>query len=88
MKNKLLRIGVWILIWVVFSVGFVEYLPQHPHMKYEVLLSPFIIFTALFYLPELAKSPFPLGLVPGIFFWVVVFVLLYFPRSRNLIKSK
>ncbi len=88
MKNKVLRIGVWVLIWIVFSIGFAEYLPQHPHMKYEVLLSPFIVFTALFYLPELVKNPFPLGLVPGVFFWIVIFVLLYFPRNRNRIKPK
>lgn len=92
MKNKLLRIGVWILIWVVFSVGFVDYLPQHAHMPFSVLISPlllpFIWFSALFYPSELAVDPFSLDLVFGALFWVVVFVLLYFPRNRNHIKSK
>ncbi len=87
MKNKLLRIGVWVLIWVVFSVVLVNYLPQHPHVKYEILLSPLILLFALFYPLELITGPFPSELAPGILFWIVVFVLLYFPRTKNKNKS-
>ncbi len=84
MKNKLLRLGVWILIWVVLSVGFVEYLPQDPHMPGSVLISPvlfpFDLFNAFFYPPELE-------LAFGALFWVIVFVLLYYPRNRKRNRS-
>ena len=92
MKNKLLRIGVWVLVWIVFSVGFVDYLPQHAHMPFSVLISPvalpFIWLTALFNPSALATDPFSLDLVFGALFWIVVFLLFYFPRNRNSIKSK
>jgi len=90
MKNKLLRIGVWILIWIVFSVGFVEYLPQHAHMPLSVLISPILLpliwLTALFNPSALAVDPFSLDIIIGVLFWVVVFLLLYFPRNRNRTK--
>jgi len=85
MINKLLKIGVWILIWIIFSVGFVEYLPQDPHVPISVLISPilfpFDLFNAFFYPPELELSL-------GTLFWIVVFVLLYYPRNRNRPKSE
>ncbi len=89
-NQELLRIGVWVLVWIVFSIGFVEYLPQHVHMPLSVLLSPILLpivrFTTLFYPSALAVDPFSLELVFGIIFWIVVGVLLYFPRNR--IKSE
>lgn len=92
MKRKLVKIGIWILIWVVFSIGFMEYLPQHVHMPLSVLISPlllpFIWFTALFYPSELAVDPFSLDIIFGAVFWIVFFVLLYFPRNQNRTKPK
>jgi len=92
MKNKLLRIGVWILIWVVFSVAFMDYLPQHVHMPLSVLISPIVfpmvLFSTLFYPSSLAVDPFSSDILFGALFWVVVIVLLYFPRNRNRVKPK
>jgi hypothetical protein len=92
MKRKLVKIGIWILIWVVFSIGFMEYLPQHVHMPFSVLISPlllpFIWFTALFYPSELAVDPFSLDIIFGAVFWIVFFVLLYFPRNQNRTKPE
>lgn len=92
MKNKLLRVGLWILIWIIFSVGFVEYLPQDPHMLLSVLISP---ITSLVELVDKLSSPSALAtrifseeFKFGIFFWIVVGVLLYFPRNRDHIKPK
>ncbi len=85
MKKKLLKIGIWIWIWIVFSIGFLDYLPQDPHVPVSVLISPllfpFDLFDAFFYPPELE-------LVFGALFWIVVGILLCFPRNQNHIKSK
>ncbi len=87
MKNKLLRIGVWVLVWVVFSVVFMDYLPQHAHMPLSVLISPIVLpmvlFGALFDFSSLAVDPFSSDILFGALFWIVVIVLLYFPRNRK-----
>ncbi len=92
MKNKLLKIGVWILIWVAFSIGFVDYLPQHVHMPFSVLISPitslFELFDELSYPSELATGIFSEEFIFGVVFWVVFFVLLYLPHNRNRDKPK
>jgi hypothetical protein len=87
MKNKLLRIGVWVLVWIVCSIAFLEYLPQDPHMLLSVLISP---ITSLVELVDKLSSPFALATRVfseefkfGIFFWIVVGVLLYFPRQSK-----
>jgi len=87
MKKKLLRVGIWTLVWIVFSIGFVGYLPQHAHMPLSVLVSPVALpltwLTALFNPSALAIDPFSLDIVIGALFWIVVFALFYFPRNRN-----
>lgn len=81
--NKLLKVIIWIVVWVVLSVVFVDYLPQHPHVKYTILISPFILFVALFNFSEVITGSFPIGLEYSIFFWVIFFILLYFPRAQK-----
>ena len=104
MKNKLLRIGLWILVWIVFNIAFilfiedipynfniiVGYIPYNPHAMLSILMSP---ITSLIELADKLSSPFELAtrifseeFKFGIFFWIVVGILLYFPRNR--IKSK
>ena len=81
--NRLLKVTIWIVVWIILSVIFVDYLPQHPHVKYTILISPFILFVALFNFSEVITGSFPMGLGYSIFFWVVVFILFYFPRTKK-----
>lgn len=86
-NTKLFRVGMWTLLWVAVWAGLVDYLPQHPHIKYVGLLSPFILLTALINPSDLMTGSFPSEVVPGILYWLVFFVLLYFPRRKNRTKA-
>ncbi|VAW56479.1 hypothetical protein MNBD_GAMMA07-599 [hydrothermal vent metagenome] len=85
--EKSLKIVAWIIVWVVFTIGFVEYLPQDGHNILSVLMSPillpFDLFSAVFYRPKLSIDSFHVEMLFGFIFWVVVFLLFYFPRNRN-----
>ncbi len=85
--NKLLKIVIWVVAWVGFSFFFVNYLPQHADNPMSVLISPLVLPMMLSYLvfdpSELAVSPFSLDILFGGVFWIVFFVLLYFPRAQK-----
>jgi len=85
--NKALRILAWATIWVIFSFFFVDYLPQDAHMPYSVLISPitfiFEIFDEISYPSKMATGIFSSEFTFGIFFWVIVILLFYFPRKNN-----
>ncbi len=83
MNKTLRRIGVWWIIWILFSIVFVDYLPQHPHITYQVLISPFLLLLAIFAYPLefLENSSFPTELIPGIGFWIITILLYFFPHK-------
>ncbi len=82
MDNKFVRIAVWWGIWVVLTVVFIDFLPQHPHIKYIVLLSPFILLTSLLE-PVGLLSDFPSEFIPGVIFFAITLLLYFFPRKKG-----
>ncbi len=88
MNNRFTRIGLWWVIWIVSTIVFIDFLPQHPHLKYETLLSPFILIMGLIIEPfettkEIINRFDPSFDLPGIFFWVVTLLLFIFPRKQK-----
>lgn len=83
MKKKLIRAGIFILVWIVVTVVFEDYFPTNPHIGYITLMSPFIILAMLVLDFTEVITNFPIDFLPGVLFWVVLFVLLYFPRKTN-----
>ncbi len=84
MTKSLRRIGLWWLIWIIFSIVFVDYLPQHPHITYEVLIAPLVLLITLVAYPsELFGQVIPTGLLPGVGFWVVTVLLYFYPKKKN-----
>ena len=83
---KAIRIFIWVIAWVLFSFIFVDYLPQNAHMPYSVLLSPitfiFEIVDELSYPSKVATGIFSSEFLFGVFFWVIVIFLFFFPRKN------
>ncbi len=93
MDNKFKRIGAWWALWIISTIVFVDFLPQHPHLKYEVLLSPFILVMGLIVEPYEVSSQLlnrfdPSSDLPGICFWIITILLFFFPHTRKKEQSK
>ena len=81
MKYKLSLVLIWSIIWTVFCILFVDFLPAHPHLKYSVLLSPFILITTLLNPMELFDGYLPKDLYTGFFYWLIFILIMVLPKE-------
>ena len=81
MKYKLSLVLIWSIIWTVFCILFVDLLPTHPHLKYSVLLSPFILITTLLNPVELFDGQFPKDLYVGLLYWLIILFIMVLPKE-------
>jgi len=79
MKYKLALI--WTIIWVIFCILFIDFLPTHPHLKYSVLLSPFILITTLLNPMELLDGHLPRDLYIGLLYWLIIIFIVVLPKE-------
>ena len=87
MKYKLALVLIWSIIWTIFCILFIDFLPTHPHLKYSVLLSPFILITTLLNPMELLDDHFPKELYIGLLYWLITLFIMVLPKEV-LQKSK
>lgn len=81
MKYKLSLVLIWSIIWTVFCILFVDFLPTHPHLKYSVLLSPFILITTLLNPMELFDGYLPKELYVGLLYWLIFIFIMVLPKE-------
>lgn len=79
-RTRLLAAAGWLLVWAVAWVGFVDYLPTHAHFEYMGLVSPVLLFLLPFYGSELTSDAYPLAIVPGLIFWLVIGLIAFLPK--------
>jgi hypothetical protein len=87
MKYKLALVLIWSIIWTIFCILFIDFLSIHPHLKYSVLLSPFILVTTLLNLMELLDGHFPKDFYIGLLYWLITLFIMVLPKEV-LQKSK
>lgn len=79
MKYKLALI--WTIIWIIFCILFIDFLPTHQHLKYSVLLSPFILITTLLNPMELLDGHLPRDLYVGLLYWLIIIFIVVLPKE-------
>ncbi len=79
--NKFILAAAWSILWMVICILFVDYLPSHPHLKYSILLSPFILITILVDPLLLIKEGLPEGLRIGLVYWIGIILILIIPSK-------
>ena len=79
--NKFILAAAWSILWMVICILLVDYLPSHPHLKYSILLSPFILITILADPLLLIKEGLPEGLRIGLVYWIGIILILIIPSK-------
>ncbi|HED33360.1 MAG TPA: hypothetical protein ENJ08_03960 [Gammaproteobacteria bacterium] len=87
MLALLLKIGVWVVLWVSAWIIFIDYLPTNAHFEYMGAASPFVIITlllsALLYGSGISTGAYTVIIIPGILFWSVVAFFIYSYRRKK-----
>jgi len=79
-RKRLLAAAIWLLAWAVVWIGFVDYLPTHAHFEYMGLVSPVLLFMLPFYGEVPTADAYPLVIVPGLIFWLVIGLIAFLPK--------
>ena len=86
-KSLVFRIISWIIIWAAIWIICIDYLPSHAHFEYMGIVSPLILIILPFYDSAVTDNAYSLVIIPGIFFWIVIGILIYINMKKNATKS-